>query len=101
MATVPFRHGARLQPGHHVTVGPLAPDGSPHPHAGKTGTITRIKNSAAFVAVDPGIKPQGFIFVSLTCLQLDPSSRLFKTKIDWLHLQPFRSTLDENVLKSY
>ncbi|MGO8810825.1 MAG: DUF5317 family protein [Candidatus Sulfotelmatobacter sp.] len=90
-----------LQPGYHVTVGPFAPNGTPHPHAGKTGVITRIKNSAAFIAVDRGIEPQGFIFVSLTCLKLDPSSRLFKTKIEWQHLRRFRPTLDENVLRSY
>jgi len=91
----------RLQPGYHVTVRPLAPNGSPHPHAGKTGVITRIKHSAAFVAVDRGIEPQGFIFVSLVCLRLDPSSRWVQTKIEWLHLRPFRPTLDENVLRSY
>ena len=91
----------RLRPGDHVTVGPLAPNGSPHPHAGKTGIITRIKNSAAFVAVDPRIKPQGFIFVSLTCLRLDPSGRWVQTELDWPHLQPFKPTLDENVLKGY
>lgn len=93
----------RLRPGYHVTVGPLAPNGTPHPHAGKTGTITRIKNSAAFVAVDRGIEPQGFIFVSLVCLHLDPSSQLqlFKTKFEWPNVKPFRPTLDGNVLRSY
>src|SRR5208282_6803956 len=40
-------------------------------------------------------------FISLTCLQLDPSGRWVQTEIDWLHLQPFKATLDENVLKSY
>jgi hypothetical protein len=55
-----------------VRVAPRKPDGSPHPHAGKTGTITRFQDDypAAMVQVDTGIEPQGFICVSLECLEL-------------------------------
>ncbi len=65
-----------LLEGAHVKVKALRPDGTPHPHAGKTGTITRFENThtagppSAMVRVDSGIEPQGYICVSLPSLEL-------------------------------
>jgi hypothetical protein len=63
----------------HVRVGPTRQDGRPHPHAGKTGRITRFIDTysdpywlglpSAMIHIDSGIKPQGFIWVSLECLE--------------------------------
>jgi DNA-binding CsgD family transcriptional regulator len=64
-----------VREGMHVKVGPIGPDGKPHPHAGKTGRITKCINiysdppwlgsPSAMVELDSGIKPRGFIWVSL------------------------------------
>jgi hypothetical protein len=86
MATIPFRSFGRLEPGHHVKVGPTKPNGDPHPHAGKTGTITKLEDWAtALVRVDPGIEPQGVIYVSMACLNIAPISRMYTTKIYTRH----------------
>jgi len=68
-----------LLEGVHVKVGPTRPDGRPHPHVGETGRITRFINSytdpywlglpTAMIKLDSGIKPQGFIWVSLASLE--------------------------------
>jgi hypothetical protein len=70
----PFREGM------HVRVGPIRPDGRPHPHAGKTGTITRFIDAftnpdwdaprCASIELDRGIEPKGFIRVSLESLEV-------------------------------
>jgi hypothetical protein len=61
--------------GAHVRVRATKSDGSPHPHAGKTGTVTKFIEEgysvSAMVRVDKGIKPQGFLLVSLECLEAD------------------------------
>ena len=72
----------RICEGMHVKVGPTRPDGKPHPHAGKTGRITKFMNSytdpywlglpSAMIKLDSGIEPQGFICVSLECLEVLP-----------------------------
>jgi len=72
----------RLIEGVHVKVGRTRPDGTPHPHAGKTGRITRLTNAftnpywlglpSAIVKLDPGFEPPGFIWVSLQCLEALP-----------------------------
>jgi hypothetical protein len=71
-----------LVEGAHVKVGPTRPDGKPHPHAGKTGRITKFADAhsepywpglpSAMIKLDPGIKPQGFIWVSLQALDALP-----------------------------
>ena len=71
-----------LLEGVHVKVGPTRSDGSPHPHAGKTGRITRFMNTytdpywlglpSAMIKLDSGIEPRGFIWVSLECLEALP-----------------------------
>ena len=68
--------------GMHVKVRPIRPDGKEHPHAGKTGRITRFINAytdpywlgplSAMIKLDSGIGPQGFIWVSLQCLEVLP-----------------------------
>ena len=73
--------------GMHVKVRPTRPDGKPHPHAGKTGRITRFRNCftdqywpgppSAMVRLDSGIEPQGFICVSLGCLEVLPMGPRF------------------------
>src|SRR5215469_6582859 len=65
--------------GMHVKVGPTRPDGKPHPHAGKTGTITRFISiysdpywlgpPSAMVELD---LVGGFIWVSLASLEVLP-----------------------------
>lgn len=65
--------------GAHVRVGPTRPDGTPHPHAGMTGRITRFTDAqsepywlgppSAMVELDFETKPVGFIWVSLECLE--------------------------------
>jgi hypothetical protein len=74
----PFLEGA------HVKVGPTHPDGTPHPHAGKTGRITKLMNwysdpywlglPSALIKLDLGIEPQGFIWVSLASLEALPEN---------------------------
>jgi len=69
-----------LLEGVHVKVGPTRPDGKPHPHAGKTGRITKFIDAytepywlglpSAMIKLDPGIEPQGFIWVSVQCLEV-------------------------------
>ena len=77
-----------IREGMHVKVGPTRPDGKPHPHAGKTGRITKFIDEftdfdlllngdpywccppSAMIKLDAGIKPQGFIWVSLECLEV-------------------------------
>jgi hypothetical protein len=71
-----------LLEGVHVKVRPTRPDGSPHPHAGKTGRITRFMNTytdpywlglpSAMIKLHAGIEPRGFIWVSLECLEALP-----------------------------
>jgi hypothetical protein len=66
--------------GMHVKVGPTRPDGRPHPHAGKTGRITRFIDAltnpdwdaprCASIELDRGIEPHGFIRVSLESLEV-------------------------------
>jgi hypothetical protein len=68
--------------GAHVKVGPTRPDGTPHPHRGRTGRIARFTDAysepywrgrpSAMVKLDAGIRPQGFIWVSLACLEALP-----------------------------
>jgi hypothetical protein len=68
--------------GAHVRVGPTSPDGKPHPHAGKTGRITRFGYMypewhvlpCAAVKLDAGIWPRSFIWVSLQCLEVLPEN---------------------------
>ena len=70
--------------GVHVRVGPTRPDGRPHPHAGKTGRITRFINlysdpywlglPSAMIQLDPGITLRGFIWVSIKCLEVLPKN---------------------------
>jgi curved DNA-binding protein CbpA len=70
--------------GVHVRIGPTRPDGRPHPHAGKTGRITRFINlysdpywlgpPSAMIQLDPGIRPRGFIWVSIKCLEVLPEN---------------------------
>jgi hypothetical protein len=52
--------------GDHVRIRPTKPNGEPHPHAGKTGTVTEawIIADRLTVKVDAGIEPQGYIIVS-------------------------------------
>jgi hypothetical protein len=68
-----------LLEGVHVKVGPTRPDGTPHPHAGETGTITRLINlssdrglPSAVIKLDSGIWPRRFIWVSVQCLEALP-----------------------------
>jgi hypothetical protein len=77
--------GMPLREGVHVKVGPTRPDGKPHPHAGKTGRITKFADDflepyliapSAMIKLDPGIKPQGFIWVSNECLEVLPEDTL-------------------------
>jgi hypothetical protein len=63
-------------------VSEFRPDGTPHPHAGKTGVITRLLDPSeeerentsldepkfGMVKLDDGIPPKNFICVSLDCL---------------------------------
>jgi hypothetical protein len=84
MKSLPLDKFGRLVPGAHVQVGPTKLDGEPHPHAGKTGVIRKLRGcAAAVVRLDPGIKPQGFICVSLVYLRLAPLSSRPKTGIEW------------------
>jgi len=65
--------------GTHVKVGPTRPDGTPHPHAGKTGRITRFIDTysdpywlgrpAAMIQIDAEVLPLRFIWVSVECLE--------------------------------
>lgn len=69
-----------IREGLHVKVGPTLPDGTPHPHAGKAGIITKsidiysdpywLGPPSAMVKLDPEIRPQGFIWISLVCLDV-------------------------------
>ena len=71
-----------VREGMHVKVGPNRPDGKPHPHAGKTGRITKFIDAytdpywlgppSAMIKLDSGIEPQGFIWVSLESLEALP-----------------------------
>jgi hypothetical protein len=74
--------------GAHVKVGPTRPDGRPHPHAGKTGRVTRFADAysdpywlgrpSAMVKLDSGTWPRRFVWVSLQCLEAlheDPPTR--------------------------
>jgi len=73
-----------IREGMHVKVGPTRPDGKPHPHAGKTGRITKFIDifsdpywlgpPSAMIRLDWGIEPQGFIWVSLECLEVLPEN---------------------------
>lgn len=76
-----IRGNTRFREGMRVKVGDIRPDGKPHPHAGKTGTITRLISvysdpywlgpPSAMIRIDSGIKPRGFIWVSLASLQVE------------------------------
>jgi hypothetical protein len=73
-----------VREGMRVKVGPTRPDGRPHPHAGETGSITKFINiysdpywlglPSAMLKLDSGIRPQGFIWVSLVCLEVLPEN---------------------------
>jgi FixJ family two-component response regulator len=73
--------------GMQVKVRPTRPDGKPHPHAGKTGRITKFRNCftdqywpgppSAMVKLHSGIEPPGFICVSLECLEVLPAGAKF------------------------
>jgi hypothetical protein len=73
-ARMPLREGV------HVKVGPTCLDGKPHPHAGKTGRITRFMEiysdphwfgrPAAMIEIDAAVWPRRFIWVSLQCLEV-------------------------------
>ena len=73
-----------IREGMHVKVGPTRPDGKPHPHACKTGRITKFIDifsdpywlglPSALVKVDWGIEPQGFIWVTIECLEVLPEN---------------------------
>ena len=66
-----------VREGMHVKVGPTRPDGKPHPHAGKTGRITKCINiysdpywlgpPSAMIKLDSGI---GFIWASIASLEV-------------------------------
>jgi len=72
----------KLSIGNLVIVSEFRPDGQPHPHAGKTGVITRLllpdeeerenlsseEPKFGMVKLDDGIPPKNFICVSLDCL---------------------------------
>jgi hypothetical protein len=78
-----------VRQGMHVKVGPTRPDGKPHPHAGKTGRITKFIDAytdpywlglpSAMIKLDSGIEPQGFIWVSLECLEALPDLMQFRS----------------------
>jgi hypothetical protein len=88
------RHGRHLCEGAHVKVGPTRPDGTAHPHAGKTGRITSscvlrapstpgnlsafmdsysdpcwLGRPAAMIQIDAAVWPRKFIWVSVECLE--------------------------------
>lgn len=62
--------------GVHVRVHDAWPSGRPHPHAGKTGRIARFINTypepSVMIKLDPGIEPQGFIWVTVGSLEVAP-----------------------------
>jgi hypothetical protein len=61
-----------IRSGDHVKVLAEKPDGSAHPHAGKTVIVDELLmfgNPRAMIKVDAGAEPQGFICVSLQCLE--------------------------------
>ena len=80
-------HGTKESPrrlpllvGAHVKVGPTRPDGKLHPHAGKTGKITKFSYAypdwdvppCAAIKLDSWIGRRRFIWVSLQCLEALP-----------------------------
>ena len=82
---LPAINGAPKGPlieGAHVKVGPTRPNGTPHPHAGKTGRITKLVSAfseewylpepwpepSALIELDSGW-PRRCIWVSLKCLE--------------------------------
>jgi hypothetical protein len=77
----------RIREGMQVKVRPTQPDGKPHPHAGKTGRITKFRNCftdqywpgppSAMVRLHSGIEPPGFICVSMECLEVLPTGAKF------------------------
>jgi len=82
MATLAKSSHTLIREGMHVKVGPTRQDGKPHPHAGKTGRITRFINiysdpywlgpPSAMIRLDSEINPRGFIWVSLANLEVLP-----------------------------
>lgn len=71
--------------GVRVRVRGYRPDGKPHPHAGKTGRITKSANPfsqfddlapSAMVKLDSGIGSHRFIWVSNECLEVLPEEPL-------------------------
>jgi hypothetical protein len=60
--------------GVHVKVRATGPSGRPHPHAGKTGRITRFIDTypepTVMIKLDSGIEPPGFIWVTVGSLEL-------------------------------
>ena len=82
-ATAPEVGRMPLRVGVHVKVRPTRPDGEAHPHAGKTGRITKFADAfstpywlvpSAMIKLDSGIEPQGFIWVSNECLEMLPEN---------------------------
>lgn len=71
-----------LVEGARVKVGLARLDGKPHPHAGKTGKITRLMDwysepywsgaPTAVIKLDSEVEPQEFVWVSLGCLEALP-----------------------------
>jgi hypothetical protein len=70
--------------GMRVQVGPNRPDGTPHPHARATGWVAKFMNRysepywlglpSAMIKLDWSNQPQGFIWVSLVCLEVLPAN---------------------------
>lgn len=77
-----------LLEGTHVKVGPTRPDGTPHPHAGEAGRITKFSSAfsepyrldskgqepSAMIKLDSGSWPRQFIWVSVKCLEILPEN---------------------------
>jgi len=83
--SLPFVNQSPRRPwfeGAHVRVGPIRPDGTSHPHAGKTGRIAKFADGysepywlgrpSAMIKLDSVIMTQRFIWVSLQCLEALP-----------------------------
>lgn len=60
-----------IRKGSRIRVKLFKPNGEPHPHAGKTGTVTEawIFDDRLTVLVDLGFEPQGFIIISRPCAE--------------------------------
>jgi hypothetical protein len=73
-----------LREGMRVKIGPTRPDGTPHPHARKSGWIAKFMNRysepyylglpSAMIKLDSRSEHQGYIWVSLVCLEVLPDN---------------------------